>query len=176
MHTPATFFLVWCPFESVSEEESWVCLQRRSTRFYLEISLAGEEENRQVFELAGVIFLLRSEIKSFCKTADTFAWAWPVPKRKDLWWSRHQLQGRLLGECLPCSLRNTEFLDRMLTVLGNTWYLVLWPGPSNQKVAALLQSVTLDAPGRLPELVTAGLLLWLVSICLFTHMTKLSSI
>lgn len=64
-----------------------------------------------------------------------------------------------LGRMPALLVRNTEFLDRMLTVLGNTWYLVLWPGPSNQKVAALLQSVTLAAPGRLPELVTAGLLL-----------------
>lgn len=47
-------------------------------------------------------------------------------------------QRKLLGEHLLRSLRDTEFLDRMLTTLGGTWNPVLWLSSSNQKVAALL--------------------------------------
>lgn len=92
-------------------------------------------------------------------------------KKKVLVMEQMPTQRKLWGEHLLPSLRDTEFLDRMLTTLGGTWNLALWLSSSNQKVAALLLWFPMPQEGCLNFWLQVLFCGW-SSIGLFTKMTK----
>ena len=174
-HRPSSLFywgvhLNLCCCFHLFEEKSWVCFQKRGTRFNLEISIL-KWNKMEFFTLAGCdIFIeLRNILVLLSakhQTVICIASAWKKGYAKDQMPAAEESLGRtpvLLAE-------GHRVPDRMLTILGSTWNPVLQLPSSNLKVAALLQTVASDDPRRLPELLIANRILWLAfSVSLYKY-------
>ena len=89
---------------------------------------------------------------SFCKTADAHLHGHYLCLEDRICNGADASSEKTLGRTPALLAEGHRVPGQDVTTLGSTWNLVLWLQWPNQKVAALLQTMISDAPGRLPEL------------------------